>query len=338
MLTGRELNRALLARQLLLERSTLPCRGRSSGSAASRTSTRRTRTSGSGRCLEGFRREQLTRALERRTVVQGTLMRATIHLVSAREYWLYAAGHPARCSRVAAARRQGDGRARCSGGRRSAARRARRGRGPAKELGRVERHADCGWSSSARRRPGRGSGAAPTSTRSPSSGSGPCDASEDEGLDHLVRAYLRGFGPARLEDVSSWAGVPVRLLAPALDDCGCAASATSGAASCSISPARRCRRPRRPRRSASSRRGTPSCSSTPAARASCPRSTARSSSRRRTRRRCRRSSSTAASAGAWRYDDGRIELEPYERISRATRAASSATEGERLAASCSGGG
>ena len=43
-------------------------------------------------CLEGFRREQLTRALERRTVVQGTLMRTTIHLVSAREYWLYAAG------------------------------------------------------------------------------------------------------------------------------------------------------------------------------------------------------------------------------------------------------
>ena len=37
--------------------------------------------------LEGFEREALTRALERRTVVQGTLMRTTIHLVSAADYW-----------------------------------------------------------------------------------------------------------------------------------------------------------------------------------------------------------------------------------------------------------
>ena len=37
--------------------------------------------------LEGFERAGLTRALERRTVVQGTLMRTTIHLVSAPDYW-----------------------------------------------------------------------------------------------------------------------------------------------------------------------------------------------------------------------------------------------------------
>ena len=40
--------------------------------------------------LERFRRDDLTRALERRTVVQGTLMRATIHIVSARDYPLFA--------------------------------------------------------------------------------------------------------------------------------------------------------------------------------------------------------------------------------------------------------
>lgn len=37
--------------------------------------------------LEGFERAGLTRALERRTVVQGTLMRTTIHLVSDADYW-----------------------------------------------------------------------------------------------------------------------------------------------------------------------------------------------------------------------------------------------------------
>ena len=40
--------------------------------------------------LERFRRDDLTRALERRTVMQGTLMRATIHIVSARDYPLFA--------------------------------------------------------------------------------------------------------------------------------------------------------------------------------------------------------------------------------------------------------
>jgi hypothetical protein len=40
--------------------------------------------------LDGFERAQLTRALERRTVVQGTLMRSTIHLVSRRDYWPFA--------------------------------------------------------------------------------------------------------------------------------------------------------------------------------------------------------------------------------------------------------
>lgn len=37
--------------------------------------------------LEGFERPALTRALEDRSVVVGTLMRSTIHLVSAADYW-----------------------------------------------------------------------------------------------------------------------------------------------------------------------------------------------------------------------------------------------------------
>jgi len=38
---------------------------------------------------------------------------------------------------------------------------------------------------------------------------GPCDAAEDEGIGHIVRAYLRAFGPAASRDIASWAGIPV---------------------------------------------------------------------------------------------------------------------------------
>ncbi len=38
---------------------------------------------------------------------------------------------------------------------------------------------------------------------------GPIDATEDEGLEHLVRTYLRAFGPAPWKDIAQWAGVNV---------------------------------------------------------------------------------------------------------------------------------
>jgi hypothetical protein len=46
---------------------------------------------------------------------------------------------------------------------------------------------------------------------------GPCEVTEAEGIEHLVRSYLRGFGPATLKDISSWAGVPVVPLNAAVD-------------------------------------------------------------------------------------------------------------------------
>lgn len=46
---------------------------------------------------------------------------------------------------------------------------------------------------------------------------GPCDVTEEEGLDHLVRRYLGGFGPAPLRDVASWAGVPSTFLKPSVE-------------------------------------------------------------------------------------------------------------------------
>ncbi|WP_037056168.1 winged helix DNA-binding domain-containing protein [Pseudonocardia asaccharolytica] len=86
VLTRRRLNRALLARQLLLDRAALtPAR------AVERVGGLQTQYAPSGYIglwsrLAGFRRADLTRALERRRIVQGWVMRCTIHMVSARDY------------------------------------------------------------------------------------------------------------------------------------------------------------------------------------------------------------------------------------------------------------
>src|SRR2546427_11609483 len=42
--------------------------------------------------VRSFARDGLTALLERRAVVQGTLLRSTIHLVSAEDYWPFAIG------------------------------------------------------------------------------------------------------------------------------------------------------------------------------------------------------------------------------------------------------
>ena len=89
-LTARELNRAVLARQLLLERSGLalpPALERVGGIQAQYAPSMYI---GLWSRLRDFERAALTRALERRSVVQATLLRSTIHLVSKRDYWPWA--------------------------------------------------------------------------------------------------------------------------------------------------------------------------------------------------------------------------------------------------------
>ncbi|HLF68829.1 MAG TPA: crosslink repair DNA glycosylase YcaQ family protein, partial [Gaiellaceae bacterium] len=86
VLTQRELNRALLARQLLLERSRLPVPRALERLAGIQNQYAPNAYIRLWSCLEGFRRDDLTRALERRTVVQATLLRATIHVVSKRDF------------------------------------------------------------------------------------------------------------------------------------------------------------------------------------------------------------------------------------------------------------
>jgi len=44
---------------------------------------------------------------------------------------------------------------------------------------------------------------------------GPSNATEQQGLQHLFRRYLGGFGPASVKDIADWAGVPPSALAAA---------------------------------------------------------------------------------------------------------------------------
>jgi hypothetical protein len=91
VLSQRELNRALLARQLLLERRALGVQR-----AVERLCALQAQYSPSPYValwsrLPSFRKDALTRALARRLVVRATLMRITLHLVSARDYPYFAA-------------------------------------------------------------------------------------------------------------------------------------------------------------------------------------------------------------------------------------------------------
>jgi len=215
-LTQRELNRALLARQLLLQRARL-----SIPRALERLGGIQDQYAPNAyirlwSCLDGFERGDLTRALERRSAIQATLMRGTIHVVSRRDYWPLAVAT----------------------------------RGPQREWllrtwrltdSELERQAD-----KLRRLLANGPRRADELTavtrtwdpklslvRLPPSGTwerrranlidlaerwvGPEDVDEDVARERLVRRYLGAFGPASRDDIAQWAGTKPRDLGAALE-------------------------------------------------------------------------------------------------------------------------
>jgi hypothetical protein len=225
VLTQRELNRALLARQLLLERVKLPV-----ARAVERVGGLQTQDSRSGYLglwsrLEGFAREDLTRALERRSVVQGTVMRITIHTVTAHDYWLFTEG-------IREDRRES--------WKQSHAKRADMNKMPS-----VARRAESLLSEGPQWRREvieeldidastfNGIGMWIDLLRAPPSGTWERPradlyvtadkwlkrkaATEEEGREHLLRRYLGAFGPATLKEAANWAGLPTKALAPAAE-------------------------------------------------------------------------------------------------------------------------
>ena len=217
VLTTRELNRALLARQLLLERVRLPI-----PRVLERIGGIQNQYAPNGyirlwSSIEGFERDDLTRALARRSVIQGTLMRETIHLVSRRDYPLFAAGirRSGQEWRLRVDKRTDDREVAAAA--RQLARHLRGRTISRKELGAFPAASGTGSTWSACLRAAPGSSAARTRTGSPSEWVGPLEASEDDGIEHLARRYLGAFGPAAPKDISSWSKIPPKRLAPVLE-------------------------------------------------------------------------------------------------------------------------
>src|SRR3954471_22127234 len=90
VLSLRELNRATLARQLLLERSSLSAPRAIERVACLQAQWPPAPYVGLWSRLERFERRTLERLLLRRAVVKATLMRSTLHLATARDYPVFA--------------------------------------------------------------------------------------------------------------------------------------------------------------------------------------------------------------------------------------------------------
>jgi Winged helix DNA-binding domain len=89
-LTLRELNRALLARQMLLRRQRVGVVDAIEGLACLQGQWAPSPYVALWSRLAGFTRDALTASIDRGLVIKATLMRATLHLVSAKEYSAYA--------------------------------------------------------------------------------------------------------------------------------------------------------------------------------------------------------------------------------------------------------
>src|SRR6187200_47682 len=167
-------------------------------------------------CLDGFQRDDLTRALERRSVIQATLMRGTIHVVSRRDYWPFAVAIRAaqrewlvRAWKVTEPEleRQADQlRLLLAEGPRRAEELKAGGRTWDPALGLVRVPPSGTWE---RRR----ANLIDLADR----WVGPENAPADEAVVHLIRRYLAGFGPAARDDIASWAGLKRAHVDPVLD-------------------------------------------------------------------------------------------------------------------------
>ena len=177
--------------------------------------------------MRNFRRDSLTTALQQRRVIQGTLLRSTIHMVSARDYWLFLAAIrvPRRDWWQRATRHQisePDMDAAVRALREQLAKGPRRGdelkrilaeRGlPSFALGGVAQ-----WLEMVRvppsgtweQRKADLYGLAETWTR-------PTAHAESVGIEHIIRRYLGAFGPASVREIADWGGVPHAKLVPVL--------------------------------------------------------------------------------------------------------------------------
>ena len=337
VLSQRELNRALLARQLLLARASLPLPRAVDRMGGIQTQYAPSAYVGLWSRLEGFEREALTRALERRTLIQATLMRNTIHIVSPGDYWPLVLA--IRRSRMEWSRRIQKTETR------ELERAAGRLRefladGPRRQPEIVDALGSDVW------RPGIAIWVdlvrvPPTGTwerrRADLFGLAeqwvgpPPQLSEDDALEHLVRRYLGAFGPATVSEVADWAGLSVGTIVPTLARLKLRRFRDEQGRELVDVP----RAPLPHPETHAPVRFLPTWDATLLVHG---RGTGILPEEYRPRIfhvRTPHSFSTflvdGAVAGTWRHDEGRVRLDPFKRLGRSTRAELE-EEGERLAA------
>ena len=229
VLSARQLNRATLARQLLLERARLGIVTATERIGGLQAQEPASPYIGLWTRLAGFQPAGLDRAIAERAVVKGTLMRSTLHLVSAADYlhlW------PAVVSMIEGIRRQD--RVQPPSARRLAdlTARAEAFTAEPRNLNELRDHL------------GESDGLAPDEVvwwirRRVAFAHAPSDvpwsfgrrprlahaltwlgadgwATIEEALERLVRRYLGAFGPATAADLSQWSGVAVGKLRPGI--------------------------------------------------------------------------------------------------------------------------
>jgi hypothetical protein len=224
-LTLRELNRATLARQLLLERRRLSLLGAIERLVGMQAQWPPAPYVGLWSRLTGFRRATLERAILRGDVLKPAVMRGTLHLVTARDYPLFYAAYKERNSWFRPMHLD-----RALASLPSVVALLRDGRLAHEEIlvHLRETHADleetdCRRMVHAVRRHGHLLHARETAvwTTRPSATyeqvKAPAEVDVQQACTELVRRYLRAFGPATKADVSDWSGLRVRDFDHALD-------------------------------------------------------------------------------------------------------------------------
>lgn len=229
-LSDRELNRATLARQLLLERARLDVPAAVHRVGALQAQRPRAPYVALAARLDGFEREDLSRALHDRTVVRATLMRETLHLVTASDY-PHDAIAMATYFRTLRPNHLPDGvdMARVvelAGHAVEALAEPLEGSALRPILAALEREIadDRVWrrvrtNAPILHVPGDEAHAFGQRNRFVAAAAwlGKLEAEEGEGVKRLVRRYLAAFGPASRADVAAFTGLAVAAIAPALE-------------------------------------------------------------------------------------------------------------------------
>lgn len=214
-MTLRELNRALLARQFLLERTRLPLRRVVARLVALQAQYAPSPYVALWSRVEGFRKERLTRALVRGTIVKAASFRTTLHVVDAAIF------PDAAASYAEAVRGKTKHRLDVS-------------MFPDRPMMRAELEeltarlidSDDTWEVAFALRPLPGVRTAPTgpwphTKPTPSRLWRESLPDAQEAASRIVRAYLSGYGPATRDDVQQFTGFKASQIAPALRGLRC---------------------------------------------------------------------------------------------------------------------